>query len=256
MAQALAGKIVLVTGASRGIGAATAVALSAAGASVILAAREVARAEAIARGIREAGGRAAAIACDISDYGSCTGLVARARDCLGPIDTVINNAAIIGPIAGIAESDPAAWAQAIAVDLIGPYNVVRAMLPAMIEARSGTIVNVSSAAAERPLAALSAYCAAKAGLVMLTRAIALEAGSLGVRVIGFQPGSTDTGMHETIQATGRRAPQSLQPAEHPARAIVYLCTPEADDLCGTEISLYDPAFRRRLGLGPTRGTPH
>ena len=245
---ALSGKVVLVTGASRGVGAAAAVALSAAGAAVILAARDKPRLDEIAQGIAAAGGQAAAIACDVADYAAVARLVADARRRFGPIDILVNNAAIIGPIAGIAESDPAAWAQTVAINLTGPYHVVRAVLPDMLRAGAGTIINLSSAAAERPLAALSAYCAAKAGLVMLTREIALEAGPAGIRVIGFQPGSTATDMQATIQASGRIPPQSLQPVAHPAQAIVYLCTLAAADLAGQEVSLYDPAFRRRIGL--------
>jgi 3-oxoacyl-[acyl-carrier protein] reductase len=248
MTDALSGKVILVTGANRGVGAAAAVALSAAGAAVILAARDELRLEEMAQGILAAGGRATAVACDVSDYDAVARLVETARRRFGPIDALINNAAVIEPIAGIADSDPAAWARNVEINLIGPYNAVRAVLPGMLSAAAGTIVNLSSAAAERPLAALSAYCAAKAGLVMFTRALALEVGSSGIRVIGFQPGSTATGMQATIRASGRIPHQCLQPVEHPARAIVYLCTSAADDLCGKEVTLYDPAFRRRLGL--------
>ena len=248
MEQALSGKVILVTGASRGIGAAAAVALGAAGAAVVLAARDGPQAEEIARRIIAAGGRAEAMACDVSNYDAVARLVVKTRRRLGPIEILINNAAVIGPIARIAESDPAAWAHNIAINFIGPYHTVRAVLPDMLKAGAGTIINLSSAAAERPLAALSAYCSAKAGLAMLTREIALEVGSAGLRVIGFQPGSTATDMQATIRESGRIPPQPLGAVEHPARAIVYLCTAAADDLCGQEVSLYDPAFRRRIGL--------
>lgn len=246
--QALSGKVVLVTGASRGIGAAAATALGAAGAAVILAARDGPLAKAVAKGIAAAGGRAEAILCDVSDHRAVARLVARAKRSFGPIDALVNNAAVIGPIATIADSDPAAWAHTIKVNIVGAYNTVRAVLPDMLRDRAGTIVNLSSAAGARPLAAVSAYCTAKAGLAMLTREIALEVAATAIRVIGFQPGSTATDMQATIQASGHIPPQFLHPIEHPARAIVYLCTPAAQDLSGQEVSLNDPVFRRRLGL--------
>src|SRR5262249_40165607 len=154
-------------------------------------------------------------------------------------DALINNAGVIEPIATVADSDPAAWARNIEINLIGAYNPVRALLPRMIKAGGGTIVNVSSGAAVRPLEGWSAYCAAKAGLAMLTRSIALENASDGIRVFGFQPGTTDTDMQVTIRASGvnmiSQIPRAnLTPVAHPAAAIVYLCTPEADDLVGQE----------------------
>ena len=92
----------------------------------------------------------------------------------GRVDALMNNAGVIEPIASVAESDPVAWARNVQINLVGAYNRDPRVLPRMIEAGSGTIVNVSSGAAIRPLEGWSAYCAAKAGLAMLTRAIALE----------------------------------------------------------------------------------
>jgi NAD(P)-dependent dehydrogenase (short-subunit alcohol dehydrogenase family) len=123
----------------------------------------------------------------------------------------------------------------------------------MIKAGGGTIVNVSSGAAIRPLEGWSAYCTAKAGLAMLTRAIMLENTATGIRVFGFQPGTTDTDMQVTIRASGvnviSKIPrENLTPVAHPAAAIVYLCTRAADDLNGQEFSLRDEPFRARLNL--------
>jgi len=123
----------------------------------------------------------------------------------------------------------------------------------MIANGGGTIVNVSSGAGIRPLEGWSAYCSGKAGLVMLTRAIALENPSNGIRVFGFQPGTTDTDMQVAIRASGinmvSKIPrENLTPVAHPAAAIVYLCTPAADDLNGQEFSLRDDSFRARLDL--------
>ena len=250
----LTGKVVIVTGASRGIGAAAAQALGKAGAIVVLTARDGARTEAVARQIAEAGGQAHASACDVSDHAAVEALAAQTEARFGRIDALINNAGVIEPIATIAASDPAAWARNIEINLTGAYYPIRAVLPRMIKAGGGTIVNVSSGAAMRPLEGWSAYCTGKAGLAMLTRAIALENPDNGIRVFGFQPGTTDTDMQVTIRASGvNRVSQiprgNLTPVAHPAAAIVYLCTEAAADLNGQEFSLGDEAFRARLNLG-------
>ncbi len=249
----LAGKVVIVTGASRGIGAAAAEALAAAGAAVMLAAREGKLAAAVAGKIEAAGGKAAALACDVADYAAVEALVAATTQRFGRPDILINNAGVIEPIATIATSDPAAWASNVQINLVGAFNAVRAVLPGMLAAGGGTIVNLSSGAALRPLEGWSAYCAGKAGMAMLTRSIKLEEGGNGIRVFGFQPGTTDTDMQVLIRASGiniiSQIPRAaLTPVAHPAKAIVYLCTPEADDLAGAEFSLNDSAFRQRIGL--------
>ena len=252
--QDLAGKVAIVTGASRGIGAAAALALGEAGASVVLAARTVAQAEANARQIDAAGGKAVAMACDVSDYAACQRLVHETTRHFGPPDVLVNNAGVIEPIGMVGETDPTEWARSIEINLIGAYYAIRAVLPGMIERGRGDIINVSSGAALRPQEGWSAYCAGKAGLAMLTRSIDLEHRAAGIRVFGFQPGTTDTDMQVTIRASGinmvSKIPrEQLTPVAHPARAIVYLCTREADDLAGREFSLRDDDFRRRIGLG-------
>lgn len=248
-----ASNIVLVTGASRGIGAAAAMALAAAGASVTLAARDANRLTEVARGIVAAGSRAEIAVCDVVNYAAVSGMVEEARRRLGPIDTVINNAGVIEPIGRLADADPAVWARSIEINLIGAYNVIHAVLPDMVAAGAGTIVNLSSGAATTPLEGWGAYCSSKAGLAMLTRMLALEAAPAGIRAFGFSPGTTDTDMHVLIRASGiNRISQipreALTPVALPARAIVYLCTSEADDLAGTEITLNSADFRRRIGL--------
>jgi NAD(P)-dependent dehydrogenase (short-subunit alcohol dehydrogenase family) len=249
----LTGKVIIVTGASRGIGASASIALGKAGATVMLLARNGALAADVAQTIIASGGRAGAASCDVSDYAAFEALVAETESRFGRVDALINNAGVIEPIASIADSDPAEWARNVQINLVGAYNPIRALLPRMIEAGGGTIVNVSSGAAIRPLEGWSAYCSAKAGLAMLTQAIMVENPSNGIRVFGFQPGTTDTDMQVTIRASGinmvSRIPrQNLTPVAHPATAIVYLCTPEADDLNGQEFSLRDDSFRVRLAL--------
>ncbi len=246
----LNGKIIIVTGASRGIGAAAASALAQAGATVVLTARDGRLAEDVGRSI---GAAASARACDVSDYAAFATVVAETKARFGRLDGLVNNAGVIEPIASIAESDPAAWARNIEINLTGAYHALRAVLPVMLADGGGTIVNVSSGAAIRPLEGWSAYCSAKAGLHMLTRAVALETAGKGIRVFGFQPGTTDTDMQVLIRASGvnpvSQIPRGdLTPVAHPAAAIVYLFSSEADDLSGQEFSLRDAPFRARLEL--------
>jgi NAD(P)-dependent dehydrogenase (short-subunit alcohol dehydrogenase family) len=189
----------------------------------------------------------------VAEYGAVERLVRETCERFGAIDVLVNNAGVVEPIAMVAEADPAAWARNVQINLAGAFNAVRAVLPAMLAAGKGTIINLSSGAAHRPLEGWSAYCAAKAGLAMLTRAIALETEGKGIRVFGFAPGTTDTDMQVTIRASGinriSRIPRGdLTPVAHPARAIVYLCKAEADDLAGQEFALGDAAFRQRIGL--------
>jgi NAD(P)-dependent dehydrogenase (short-subunit alcohol dehydrogenase family) len=215
--------------------------------------RSQVQADANARQISAAGGKAFAFGCDVSDYAACQRLVQETAQRFGPPDIVVNNAGVIEPIAMVGAADPREWARSIEINLIGAYYAIRAVLPGMLERGHGNIVNVSSGAAIRPLEGWGAYCAGKAGLAMLTRSIDLEHHAGGIRVFGFQPGTTDTDMQVTIRASGinmvSRIPrEQLTPVEHPARAIAYLCTKDADDLAGKEFSLRDTDFLRRIGL--------
>ena len=244
----LSRKTALVTGAGRGIGRATALQLGAAGARVILTARGREEIEAAAAEIRSHDGKAEAIPADVGRTEDVRALFAAA----GPVDILVNNAGVLEPAALIVDGDPALWARNIEINLVGAYNMIRAVLPAMIAAGAGRIVNLSSGAASRPVEGWSAYCAAKAGLAMLTRAIALEAGP-ALRVFGLSPGATDTDMHVINRASGinrvSRIPrEALRPVDVAARLVLYLCTPEADDLSGREVSATDPEFARRAGV--------
>ena len=245
--MSLQGKIALVTGASRGLGEGAARALAAGGAKVMLLARDGDLARKVAR---EIGSQAEALACDVSDYPAVERAVADTRERLGGLDILVNNAGVIEPIAALAASDPAVWARNIQINLVGAYNVARAAIGEMIK-KGGSIINVSSGAAYRPLEGWSSYCAAKAGLTMMTRSIALEAP--GVRVFGFSPGTIDTDMQVKIRASGLNSVSqipraNLSPVEHAVRGLVYLCT-EGDDLIGQDVSMRDEAFRKRIGLG-------
>jgi 3-oxoacyl-[acyl-carrier protein] reductase len=130
----LAGKVAIVTGASRGIGAAAAFVLAKAGAAVMLAARDGTRTSRLAEEIVAGGGRATAVACDVADYGSVQTMVEETSQRLGNIDILVNNAGVIEPISSLVQSDPAAWGRIIEINLLGAYHAARATLPRMLEA--------------------------------------------------------------------------------------------------------------------------
>lgn len=246
----LNGQTALVTGGSRGIGLAVAKELLDAGANVMITART---------GIEEAlatlGGNAAGVVCDVADYAQAEAAVAATVEKFGGLSILINNAGVIDPIGLLAESDPARWAQNININLTGAYHMARAVLPGMIAAGGGAIVNVSSGAAHRPLEGWSAYCSGKAGVAMLTRALHLETNGQGIRTFGFAPGTVDTDMQVKIRASGinmiSQIPrENLGGVQPPARIIAYLASADAADLSGEELAISDNALRGRAGLPP------
>jgi NAD(P)-dependent dehydrogenase (short-subunit alcohol dehydrogenase family) len=250
----LTGKAALVTGASRGIGAAAARALAAEGVTVVLAARDAAACATVAAGIGAAGGQAVACACDVADAAQVAAAVALCITRFGRIDILVNNAGVIEPIAALAEADAAAWGQLIDINVKGVFHGLRHALPPMIAQGSGVVVNISSGAATNPLEGWSAYCASKAAVLMLTRAAHAEAGPKGVRVVGLSPGTVATDMQRVIRASGVNRVSQLDWSDHIApdwagRAIAWLCTPDAAGFDGADVSLRDPAIRGRLGLG-------
>lgn len=244
------GKVVAITGASRGIGAAAARVFAQAGARVVLLARTSDQIGALAGQI---GGGALAIACDVGDAGSMDAAFARiGADCEG-LDVLIGNAGVVEPIARLADADPATWARAIDINLTGVFLGMRAAVPMMRARGGGTIITVSSGAAHNPLEGWSAYCASKAGAAMLTRALHLEEAAHGLRVMGLSPGTVATDMQVKIRASGMNPVSQLDPSVHipaewPARALLWMCGPDAAEFAGQEISLRDEGIRRRVGL--------
>lgn len=241
----LRGKSVLITGASRGIGAAAVHEFVQAGAKVGMIARSTDALDALAR---ETG--ALAIGCDMADYASVAQAVAQMRAQFGGLDVLINNAGVIDPIAPLAQADPDAFGRLIDINLKGVFHCLRAAMPEM--APGGTIITVGSGAAYNPLEGWGAYCSSKAGAWMLTRVAAVEAPAL--RIMSLSPGTVATDMQRTIRDSGINAVSRLDwdahiPAEWPARALAWMCTPDADDWVGREVSLRDESVRARLGFG-------
>ena len=244
------GKVVAITGASRGIGAACAKVFAASGARVALLARSGDEVRALADRI---GPAALALPCDVGDAAAVQDAVDRAVAWGGRLDVLINNAGVIDPIARLSDADPAAFARAVQINLNGMFHGLRAAIPVMRAQRSGTIITVSSGAAHSPLEGWGAYCSAKAGAAMLTRVAHLEEAGAGLRIMGLSPGTVATEMQVKIKASGINPVSQLDPAVHipadwPARALLWMCSPEADDWLGKEISLRDEGIRRAAGL--------
>lgn len=247
----MTGKTVMITGASRGIGAAAARSFAAAGAKVALLARSE---EEIAALAGEIGPAAVAIACDVSRYWEVEAAVKIVVETFGSLDVLINNAGVLKPIVGLSEADPDEWGHVIDVNIKGVFNGMRAAMPVMLAAGGGTILTISSGAAHNALQGWSAYCASKAGAAMLTKSAHLEGVDKGLRVMGLSPGTVATQMQRDIKASGVNPVSELNwedhiPAEWPAKALLWMCGADADGHLGEELSLRDEGLRARLGLG-------
>ena len=240
---------VIVFGASRGIGRAIAIAAAEEGFAVVLACRRGCDGAAIAEELQARRLRALAVEADVTDYNAVAAAVLSAQSFGSGLAGIVNNAGVLGPLADMEHTDPAAWARAIAVNLVGAYNGTRAALPLL--ATDGVIINLSSGAAHMPVPGWSAYTASKAGLAMLTRSVADEYGHR-LRVYGVQPGMVDTDMQAEIRTAGVGAPsrvprRALNDVGMPARAVAWLLKQAPVDLSGTEVDLDSIALRLRIG---------
>lgn len=244
----MTGKSVLITGASRGIGAAAARAFVAAGAKVALLARSR---DAVAGLAAELGDGVIAVPCDVAKYGEVEAAVNTVKGRFGGLDVLINNAGVIEPISMMQQADPEAWGRAIDINLKGVFHGMRAALPVM--RAGGTVITISSGAAHNPLEGWSAYCTSKAGAAMLTLCLDKEARGKGIRAMGLSPGTVATDMQHAIRQSGVNPVSQLPWSEHippdwPALALLWMCGADADEFVGQEISLRDPAIRARVGL--------
>ncbi len=243
---------VFLTGASRGIGAAAARHFARHGHPVALIARNAAAINSLAREIETSGGKALAIPCDVADEKSVAAAVDKTVSALGGIGVVINNAGVIEPIAAIEDADMAQWAQAIAVNLLGPIYVMHHAVPHL--PKGGAVINVTSGAAEHAQYGRSAYCASKAGLMIASRILAVEASETrGINVIGFSPGLVDTEMNAYNRAHrmgngGNINVADLRPPTETAQLLYFLAGPRGAEYSGKIIGARDPELRRHAGL--------
>ncbi|MEA2459428.1 MAG: hypothetical protein QOC95_2400 [Thermoleophilaceae bacterium] len=229
---ALDGKVAAITGASSGIGEATALALSEAGAAVVLGARREDRLEALAARITDAGGRAVPVAVDVSDEDSARAFVDRAASEFdGRLDILVNNAGVmlLGPVEG---ADTSQWRTMVNVNLLGLLYCTHAALPLMRSAGSGHIVNISSVAGRSANAGSAVYNLTKFGVGAFSEALRQEVSPAGIRTTIIEPGFVDTELQghnehpavkEGIEKMRQSLPEVLQ-ASDIAAGILYAVT--------------------------------
>jgi NAD(P)-dependent dehydrogenase (short-subunit alcohol dehydrogenase family) len=223
----LAGRIALVTGASRGIGHATALALARAGAHVVAVARTVGALEELDDAIRAGGGTATLVPLDLKDTPGILRLAPALHERYQRLDMLIGNAGILGPLSPLGHVEPKAWDDVLAINVTANWHLIRALDPLLRAAPAGRAVFVTSGIASHPRAYWGPYTISKAALEALARTYAAETVSTRVRVNLFNPGPTRTRMRAT--AMPGEDPLTLKTADPVAEKIVALCLPELEE---------------------------
>jgi NAD(P)-dependent dehydrogenase (short-subunit alcohol dehydrogenase family) len=216
----LAGQVAVVTGAGRGIGAAIARSLAALGADTVLCGRNTDSLQSTAEAIGKSGGSAKAVSCDVTSLASVEAAAQRVESLFGRVDILINNAGIAGFGGPLHQLAPEAWDQILNTNLRGVFYAIRAFAPAMIRARSGHIINISSIAGKNALPNGAAYAASKWGLNGLSYSVAEELRVHNIRVSVICPGSTNT---DLSPHAGKDPAKMLQP-EDVAHTVAMLVT--------------------------------
>jgi NAD(P)-dependent dehydrogenase (short-subunit alcohol dehydrogenase family) len=223
MPQPLAGRIALITGASRGIGYATGIALARAGAHVVAVARTVGGLEELDDAVRAAGSAATLVPLDMRDYDGLYRLAAALNERHGRLDALVGNAAIAGVPSPLDHIEPKAWNEAFAVNVTANWHLIRAMDPLLRRSDAGRAVFVTSRASTLARAYWAPYSVSKAALDVLVRTYAAETSSTAVRVNLFDPGATRTRMRAMVMPG--EDPMTLPTPAEVAEQIIGLCLP-------------------------------
>jgi len=243
----LDGRTALITGASRGIGGAIARIFGREGAKVVATARSKDALESLVGQLKEHGSEALSIAADISVERDIQRVVDEALDRFGTIDILVNNAAIIHPRVELVNFDAQLWRQVLDVNLTGAALMTKAVLPGMINRRSGKIINIASIGGRRGAKARSAYRVTKAGLISLTESVAAEVKPYGIDVNAICPAGVDTeGYREAFNSKGKAENPNLMLPEEIAEIAVFLASPESSAVTGTSIDAFgggNPLFQ-------------
>ena len=216
----LAGQVAVVTGGGHGIGSAIAAKLAGLGATAVITGRNLSRLESTARAIGESGGKAEAVACDVTELRAVEGLAREVEKRHGRIDILVNNAGVRGPGGPLHQLPPDSWEAVLNTNLRGVYYCIRAFAPMMVRAESGHIINISSLAGKNPIPNGASYAASKWGLNGLSYSVAEELRGHHIRVSVVCPGSTET---ELSPHTGNDPKKMLQP-EDVAHVVAMLVT--------------------------------
>ncbi len=219
----LAGSVAVVTGGGRGIGQAIVTSLAAMEATVVLTGRDETRVQQVASDLQTGGHRAEGIGCDVTDMASVEALGERLRRNYGRVDILVNNAGIGGPSGLLHELAPEDWEAIFNTNLRGVYYMLRSIVPLMIAAGAGHIINISSLAGKNPLPRGAAYSASKWGLNGLSYGVAEELRAQNIRVSVICPGSVDT---DFSPRRGGKDTQKMLKPEDVAHAVVMLVTQE------------------------------
>ena len=233
----LQGKVALVTGGSQGIGRAVAAAYARAGATVIVTARHLERLDAAAAEIRKGGGDVVPLRADVADRQQVQRLAGEIKRRFDGLHVLVNNASLLGPRVPILEYPEEDWEAVVAVNLHGPFFVIKACLPLMIPTGGGSIINVSSGVGRIGKPRWGAYAASKFALEGLTQVLAAEVQPFHIRVNAVNPGGTRTGMRAA--AYPEEDPLTLPTPEQITPVFVYLASDESRDVTGKSLEARD-----------------